>query len=296
MQLLLLIGLIFLSVLLTKKKLITSNTIRWATRWVLSVALPAVALMAIPSLEINKQLVTPILAPLLVFFVSAAVFFIGFKAIFSSEERLVLALLGGLGNTSFLGFPFISFFYGMEHLSYAVVYDQIGFLLLVTVAQVFIAKQKDELDVKGILKRILLFPPFIALCIALFIPSDFFSEAITSILKMLSASLSPVAMVIVGYQIAMHVDFVFTKSMFYGIGYKLLVAPMLIFVLFYFFNVETQVFKVTIIEAAMAPMVTPAIILTNYKIAPKLTAQIMCWGIIFSFVTVPLWYWFLEIV
>lgn len=184
----------------------------------------------------------------------------------------------------------------MEQLSYAVVYDQIGFLLLVTVTQVFIAKQKNELDVRGILKRIVLFPPFIALCIALLIPDDLFSETVTSVLKMLSASLSPVAMLIVGYQIATHVDVVFTKSMFYGIGYKLLVAPIVIFAVFYFFNVETQVFKITVIEAAMAPMVTPAIILTTHKIAPKLTAQILCWGIIFSFVTVPLWYWFLEVV
>lgn len=268
---------------------------RWATQWVISIALPAVALVAIPSLEINKQLVAPVLAPILVFVISALIFFIGFKSIFSSEERLVLAILGGLGNTSFLGFPFITFFYGMEPMSYAVVYDQIGFLLLVSVTQVFIAKQKNEVDIRGILKRIVLFPPFIALCVSFMIPEAFFSETLTRILKGLSASLSPVAMVIVGYQIATHVDVVFTKSMFYGIGYKLLVAPMIIFLAFYFFNVETQVFKVTVLEAAMAPMVTPAIILTTHSIAPKLTAQILCWGIIFSFVTVPLWYWMVEV-
>ncbi len=76
-----------------------------------------------------------------------------------------------LGNTSFLGIPMITAFFGTEMVPYGLLYDQFGsFLALSTYGTIIINiySGKDPKKPLVLLKKIVTFPPFIALSIAIF--------------------------------------------------------------------------------------------------------------------------------
>ncbi|MCB0496525.1 MAG: AEC family transporter [Cyclobacteriaceae bacterium] len=294
MELLLLVVLIIVGAILTKQGWLTQRAIFWANKWIIVVAAPAIALIKIPLIELSGTILAPVIAPIVVFFGSFFLFYVVFKSVFNKEEKLVLTLLSGLGNTSFLGFPLVSAYYGGSYLPYAVVFDQLTFLLLATVAQWLIVSTKGSFSIKNSLIKIITFPPFIALIVAVVLPNGAIDGNLLLVLEKLGSTLSPVAMLIVGYQVARFVDFKFSKPIFYGLGYKLFIAPMLIVGVLYFLKIEEPIFKASVMEAAMAPMVTIAILVSDYKILPKLTAQVLTWGILASFPTTFLWYLILE--
>jgi malate permease and related proteins len=76
-----------------------------------------------------------------------------------------------------------------------------------------------------------------------------------------------------------------------GLGFKLVVGPLLI-ALMYFgvlsWNGETA--RVTIFEAAMGPQIGGAIVAIQYGLSPSLITLMVGVGIVLSFVTLPLWY------
>ena len=52
---------------------------------------------------------------------------------------------------------------------------------------------------------------------------------------------------------------------------------------------------VSIIESAMAPMITGAILASNYGLKPKLSSMMIGIGIPLSLLTVAFWYWVLSL-
>lgn len=294
MQIFFLLGFIAIGYILARQRILTAERAVWGSTWIVYVALPAVALLTIPKLHVTSDLFASVASPVIVFGGAVLAFFVILKKWFVPEERLVLALLGGLGNTSFLGFPFISYFYGNEHLSYAVVLDQANFLLLATVAQYLLSRTEEGFSILKSVRSVIFFPPFVSLVIGFCLPAGIITGMIEQMLKFLQSTISPVAMMIVGFQIARFVRYEFSRPLVLGILYKLLVAPILVASLLYIFGVSEYVFKITVVESAMAPMITIAIIVSARGIAPHLTAQFLCWGILISFLTVPTWFWILE--
>jgi len=54
--------------------------------------------------------------------------------------------------------------------------------------------------------------------------------------------------------------------------------------------------QVCIIEAAMAPMITGAILASSYGLKPQLSNMMVGFGIPISFITIGLWYLLLQVV
>jgi len=52
--------------------------------------------------------------------------------------------------------------------------------------------------------------------------------------------------------------------------------------------------NVSIMESAMAPMITGAILASNYGLKPKLSSMMVGIGIPLSFLTLTLWYFILN--
>jgi len=51
---------------------------------------------------------------------------------------------------------------------------------------------------------------------------------------------------------------------------------------------------VSIMESAMAPMITGAILASNYGLKPKLSSMMIGIGIPLSLITIAIWYWVLS--
>lgn len=79
-------------------------------------------------------------------------------------------LLIALGNTSFLGLPIVQAFFGDTGIPFALLYDQLGSFLALAIYGSFIlavyGRQGGKQNPASIVKKIFMFPPFIALILA----------------------------------------------------------------------------------------------------------------------------------
>jgi predicted permease len=78
------------------------------------------------------------------------------------------------------------------------------------------------------------------------------------------------------------------------LSYRLILAPVIVFLIYRnFLDPQELTFKVTVMESAMAPMITGSIVAINYNLAPRLAALLSGLGMVISVFTLGIWYWFL---
>ena len=122
-----------------------------------------------------------------------------------------------------------------------------------------------------------------------------FPTAISDTFKQLSATISPIALISVGYQLKFKSYSKHFKFLFLGLSFQLLILPLVILILFYFVLGRTDLAtKVCIIEAAMAPMITGSILASTYGLKPELSNMMVGYGIPISFITLAGWYFLVE--
>jgi hypothetical protein len=125
------------------------------------------------------------------------------------------------------------------------------------------------------------------------LPFDYPHELV-SVLEKLGGTLSPLALFSVGYQISLTQFNSYKLELAVGLLFKLILAPALIYFIYQFIAREKDLtFNVTIFEAAMPPMITAAIVASEFKLNKELAAMLVGIGIIISFFTLFLWWMFL---
>ncbi len=108
----------------------------------------------------------------------------------------------------------------------------------------------------------------------------------------LGATTVPLALVSVGSQ--MQWEKIEKKEgfhLFIGLLFKLVLLPLLILVIYkYIFHQSGDVIDICILEAAMAPMITAAIIASAHDLEPKFCNLMVAVGIPLSILTVGIWH------
>ena len=262
--------------------------------FILWVSLPALVLLHVPRLQPTWALVLPIVTPWVVVFVALAFFGLLCRMLgWSRATWGALVLTGGLGNTSFVGLPMVEALFGREHLGLALLIDQFGsFVMLSTLGMMTAAVAAGErLAPRAMAARVLRFPPFIALLAAFALSTAGpLPDLMIEVLERIGATLAPLALVSVGMQLRLGALRGEAGPLAAGLGYKLLLAPALVWALCAgVANLDTEVLGVTVVEAAMAPMITGSIVATEYRLRPALAALMVGVGIPLSFLTAPLW-------
>lgn len=87
----------------------------------------------------------------------------------------------------------------------------------------------------------------------------------------------------------------FIQPLFIGLIYKLLLAPILIFLTYRFLNVNLNHLRVAVLEAAMAPMITASIVSIQMGFRPALSAVFPGIGILISIPTLFYFIYFWRI-
>lgn len=215
----------------------------------------------------------------------------------SPATRAALIITSGLGNTSFLGFPLTEAYYGDEGLQIAILCDQATFIVMATFGIIIATKASNggSFNAVPILKKIFLFPPFIAFCLAFLIPPFVSFDPVQPLLDSFALTLIPLALFSVGLQIKLNTWREDVRLISYSLLYKLILAPLLFFLICFALGIFTLTGKVSIFEAAMAPMVTGSIIAADYNLNPQLANLILSIGIPVSFATTFLWFLVLEL-
>lgn len=265
--------------------------------WVLNIALPALVLELIPRLKLDTALWFPVAAMWLVFFGAWLLFALVGPRLGWSRGRIgALILVCGLGNTSFMGYPMLQALHGQAGLTLAVVADQLGcFPLLASVGVVVACLYAGrDPDPRRIARRIATFPAFIALVVGIAAGArGGWPVVLDGVFKPLGDTLTPLALFSVGLQFRLRLGEHQLGAAAWGLGWKLLLAPALCWALGAAAGVGGLVLTTGVLQAAMAPMVSAAILADEYELDPELANTVLGAGIVLSLLTVPLGNWLL---
>jgi predicted permease len=290
-----------LGIVLRQSGRLPENTPAALNGFIVHISLPAVVLLYVHGLRIDASLVYSVLTPWILFAVGLLVFVTASKlARWSPQTTGGLILSGSLANTSFLGLPMIETFYGVSFLGVGILIDQLGtYMVLSTlgiiVAVMYSASPSTSVSVASVLRKVVKFTPFQALLLALVLRPIEFPAGLDELLGRLGSTLTPIALVSVGYQLRLGDLKGRISALSLGLLFKLVFGPVLIaFVLVKVLGSNGPVTQVTIFEAAMAPQIGAAIVAMEHKLDAPLVTLMVGIGIPLSFLTLPLWWYVLQ--
>jgi malate permease and related proteins len=272
---------------------IPENTHLALNAFIVHISLPALIILHLHDVELKGSLLFSIAMPWLMFGLGVWFFWALSKRLnFSRETTGALMLAGGLANTSVVGLPMIEAFFGASNMATGILIDQLGTYLVlstlgITVAAVYSSGRDSRADV---LKRIVAFPPLIALAVAFALTPIQFPVSIADALKRLGDTLAPLALVSVGLQLRFDQASGLKAALATGLGFKLLLAPAVMALLYLgVLGMTEESTRVTLFEAAMGPQIGGAIVAAQHGLNPPLVSLMVGLGISISFLTLPLW-------
>lgn len=264
--------------------------------FVINISLSALSLYYIPKIALDMQVLFPVMVPWINIVLAVLFFsFLGRKMNWSKTLTGALIMCAGFGNTSFVGIPVIQSLYGESGLKTVMLVDQPGSFVALSTLGITIASfySGEKIAISEIIKKILKFPPFIAFCVAVFfnIFSIHIPIQVDEVFEKLGATTVPLALVSVGSQLRWQKLDHDAKPLFWGLLFKLILFPTVIFVLYFLILKQRgEMIEVSFLESAMGPMVTAVIIASAHRLEPKLCNLILGVGIPLSFVTLTMWY------
>ncbi|BCS87754.1 AEC family transporter [Pseudodesulfovibrio sediminis] len=261
---------------------------------IINMSLPALALLYAHSLPLGPELVLPAAMAWIVFGVGYLFFAFAGKLMGLDKQTLVcLALTGGLGNTSFVGLPMIEAFFGPEYLGVGMLCDTAGSFMVLAIPGIILAANisGQKIERAALAKKILLFPPLIAIVLGFALQPIPYPDWFSSTLSRLGATLSPLALLSVGVTLQLSAIRGNLRELTLGLTYKMVIAPAIIAILYIWVLGQTDIIaRVTVFESTMGPMVTGGIIAMTYGARPSLATSMLGIGIPLSFLTIPVWY------
>ncbi|MDR1973053.1 MAG: AEC family transporter [Bacteroidales bacterium] len=299
---------LIVGVLLARFKVVGEQGVKGVNAWVFYVALPALSLRYVPEMTWSKEMFFPALSPIIL--VAGAWLFvqiIDFKKRLDIGTRTALFVTIALSNTGFIGIPMTAAFLGEENVHYAVLNDQITFLLFSTVGLVAIMRAaaisgtsagvatskavgaKASVSLKVIVKKIFFFPPFIAFILALTLPHFIDISVANPVFDKLMATMSPMAVFSIGLQLRLGSIGREWRLVSTGLLYKLILAPLIILGIAFLMGEKGSGAQVSVLEASMSSHITISLLASQYGLNPRLCSLIVGVGIIAGFLTSTLW-------
>ena len=281
---------LFLGYILNRFRIIQKDGAIDLNKFVLYVSFPAIVLLQTPKINFSLELMIPAIIAWIVMTLSAfLILFLSKLFNFSKEVTGALMLVAILTNSSFLGIPMLStYLVGQDFMPYLLIYDQFGTFLAFAVYGTFIVSiytSKTKVTFKLITIKVLTFPPFLCLIIALFFVGVEFHPTIAKVLEIFAITTVPVALVAAGLQLQLILPKEDIKPFSVALIVKLIFAPIVAIIVCKIFGWTGLAATVSILEAAMAPMITAGAIAAMAGLAPRLSSAIVGYGILFSFVT-----------
>lgn len=288
-------------VIMRKTKLFPQDAHKVLNFIVINISLPALALLYIPQIDITPQIIYPAASMYIVFGLSI-IFFIILSKLFRWEKQTTGALImtAGLCNSSFVGFPILITMFGEESLKTGVIIDQAGSFVILATFGVIVSSYYSAKDfsTKKIILDIIKYPSFIATIIAIALKlAGYTHHSVTVyILDKLGSLIVILALISVGFQLKVSLKHIPFKYLSIGLGFKLIIAPAVIYILYYILMKQSGLsINVSLMESAMPPMVMGSVMAVSYNLNPKLANLMVGLGIPVSFISLFFWYYFVVL-
>ncbi|MDR2092535.1 MAG: AEC family transporter [Azoarcus sp.] len=276
-----------------RRKVLPENAADVLNRVVLYLCFPAAILLYLPRLHFDWGVVGLAATPWLLGLAGWGILWLAARRFhFREDVYAALLLCTLLGNTGFIGYPMIRALRGEEALAYAVVYDQFGNGLILSTFGMYICARYGggaSLSLSGIARRVLLFPPTVALVLALTVMPENPPDWLAHGLKSLADALLPLVMLAVGLSLRFRLPSEEIRPLALGLTLKLVVLPALVFGGSLFAGMRGDMLAANVLEAAMPSMITAGVLAIAHNLAPRLAAALVGYGILGSMLTVPLW-------
>lgn len=294
----LILAMLGVGMLFARLRVLPDNRAQVLNGVVLYVCLPAAVLTYVPQLQLKPSLAGLMVTPWLLMLATWALVSLATRVFgFARDVHAVLLICVALANSSFIGYPMVRALLGDAALPYAVVYDQFGtFLLLSTFGLVVLARYSGDTPpgVLQVLARIVRFPPLWALLFALLLMPASPPAWIGDGLRQLADAMLPLVMLAVGLSIQLRLSRAELLPLGLGLGLKLLVMPALALPLSWLLGLQGVMLQVNVLESAMPTMITAAALAIAHRLAPRLAAALVGYGILLSLATLPAWVWLLR--
>jgi malate permease and related proteins len=261
---------------------------------VVRLSLPALILAVVPGIPLDATVLVPVAVAWGTLGVLAvAVLVLARLLRLDPVTRATLLIVVPLGNTSFLGFPAVEALLGAEQLGFAVVYDQLGsFLGLATYAAILAARYgtvEEGTARPNPFRRVLTFPPFLALVLALLLRPIGVPPPLLDLAEVLGATVTPLAMLAIGLRLDLAVAGHKPLALGLGLGLRMVLAPALVLAAVVATGASGAVYDVALLESAMPPMVTAAVVASDAGLDDRLAAGLAGLGVLVAMVTLPAW-------
>lgn len=286
-----------LGYILQKFKVFSDDMPLTLNRFVIYVSLPALILLEVPKLTFSIEMFIPPLIAWIVMAISAALVLLFSRWMqFSKKVEGALMLVSVLTNSSFVGIPMITAYLGEGSLAYLMMYDQLGTAIALGTYGTFVVvyySHSGKIIPMQMLKKVLIFPPFMALATAFLFLGHSYPAMLEHTLSALASTVIPIALVAAGLQLKLFLPKDEIKPFGLSLAVKLIIAPLVAIVACQIFGWDNMATKVSIMEAGMAPMITAGAVASMAGLAPRLSSAIVGYGIIFSFGSSALLYYFI---
>lgn len=288
---------ISLGCLISRFRLVPDGTYKAINIWLIYAALPSLGLRYIPDIQWSISALLPSISPVIMW--CGAFLFVGLYARIvkiDNYTKTALLIAMGISNSAFLGFPMIAAFFGEANIKYAIVFDQVTFIMFSTLVVSIVLKTHNgqKVSPKIIIKKLLRFPPFFSTLIALILSSFVDYSVLNPFFDKILATLSPLALFSIGLQLRLDNIRNELKTLSVGLLYKLVIAPAIILLLVVLLGERNMLGNVTVFEACMPAHITSSLLATQYGIRPDLCSMFVGVGIVISFFTTTLWYFVLQ--
>jgi len=258
--------------------------------------IPILTLRYLPEIEFSEKHIWLIVSPWIIYGFSFLFFeLVNLIRPIERKARAVLIMTSGIGSISFAGFPIFEMFLGPKGLALGIILSLAGTFVVCNTIGVFTGfwyAQKQTSAVK-LIKDIVIFPPFLAMVLAfiLLFTNTKFPDFMNETLAILAKPFSFLALFTIGLNVSMKSVKRNKNYFLLGQSYKLIIAPLLVFLLFFFLGEHnTLVAKVCVLGAGLGPMNTIAIVAAELGLKPDLSFLMPGLGIPVSILTVILIY------
>jgi predicted permease len=294
------IVLLFSGFLFRKYNILSTNFSLGLNKLLIYFFIPILTLLYLPEITFQIKHIWLIVTPWIIY-VGAIIFFYiihTFKSI-PRTTRASLIMTSGIGSISFVGFPVFEFLYGKEGLSYGIILSLGGTFVVCNSIGILTGYwfKEEKLNIKSLFKGILTFPPFIAMLFSIILILNNYNHTpiVREILVKLSSPFSILALFSIGLQIRISDINKNKKYFFLGQLYKLLVAPIFIYLIFLGIDYQHSIIaKICILGAGIGSMNTIAIIASELNLNPKLSILMSGFGIPISIFSLFIIYYLIS--
>lgn len=207
------------------------------------------------------------------------------------DKRTILHFSNIFTNTGYIGFPILNAMYGAEAVIYGSVFNMFFVIFIWTYGIFLFTGSIERENLKNELLKILLNPSILAVALGIIIM--IFDIVIPKLLLNTISSLGnitgPLSMIIVGATLA-KIEFknkLKDWSIYYGIATRLIIMPLVIYLISLIIRDRGIVSNTVIVMSAMPAAAMTSILAEKYELEAEYAATMVLMTTVFALLTIP---------